>query len=346
MTGVGDTRSVKALKALLQVRPDLADELQSAIKAADIESIDTIDAFASYVNRQIRSVPTSRDLFETNAPFFYIIGRSEGLKRSVEFQDWAKGVATEEGHFLDSPQSIAGLATFYADPAMRLDDYTVAPSGWQSFNQFFAREFKPGKRIIAGIGDNSTVVAPADGIFKGALPITDEASIVAKGFSHAIPDLLEDSDYGHSFAGGCFVHCFQQVNDYHRFHVPFAGTIVERKSITGTISVDVIRASDGAFALTDGEGFQFQQQRGMIVIETDSIGHVAVLPIGMGHVGSVELTPDVGAVLHKGEQFGFFQFGGSDVILLFQKDAVDITAEVGRHYLMGEAIGNARGRSR
>ncbi|MCB1811962.1 MAG: phosphatidylserine decarboxylase, partial [Candidatus Competibacteraceae bacterium] len=71
-------------------------------------------------------------------------------------------------------------------------------------------------------------------------------------------------------------------------------------------------------------------------------GYVAILPIGMGPVSSVELTPDVGATLHKGEELGFFQFGGSDVVVLFQQDAVDITAKTGQHYLQGEAIGSVR----
>jgi len=345
MSGVGDTRSVKALRALLQVRPDLAEALESALKAADVEDIDTIDAFTSYVNKKNRSAPASRNIVDILAPFYFIINRSDVLKQSVEFQDWAKSVVADEGHFLDSPESIAGLATFYAEPAMKMDDYVVAPSGWMSFNQFFAREFKPGKRPIAGIGDNSTIVAPADGVFEGVFPITAEATIVVKGISHAITDLLQDSDFGHLFAGGCFTHSLQQLNDYHRFHVPVAGTIVERKIVPGFVTIDISRARDGVFTTVDGEGFQFQQQRGVIVIETVETGYVAVLPIGMGHVGSVEITPDLGAELHKGEQFGFFQFGGSDVIVLFQKDAVEITAEAGRHYLVGEAIGAAKPRS-
>jgi phosphatidylserine decarboxylase len=99
---------------------------------------------------------------------------------------------------------------------------------------------------------------------------------------------------------------------------------------------------DGSTYLTDGTTYQFRQERGVIVLETEELGYVAILPIGMGPVSSVELTPDVGATLHKGEEMGFFQFGGSDVIVLFEKDAVDLTAEPGKHYLQGEAIGTAR----
>jgi phosphatidylserine decarboxylase len=65
---------------------------------------------------------------------------------------------------------------------------------------------------------------------------------------------------------------------------------------------------------------------------------------GLGEQRGID--PDVGATLHKGEELGFFQFGGSDVIVLFQKDAVTITAEAGKHYLQGQTIGSAKPKAR
>jgi phosphatidylserine decarboxylase len=58
------------------------------------------------------------------------------------------------------------------------------------------------------------------------------------------------------------------------------------------------------------------------------------------------LTPDEGAELHKGEEFGFFQFGGSDVIMVFQKGKVEITATTGQHYLQGQEIGKRLARDK
>jgi len=63
--------------------------------------------------------------------------------------------------------------------------------------------------------------------------------------------------------------------------------------------------------MIDGTGYQFTQARGLIVIDSP-VGLVAVLPIGMGQVSSVNLTAQVGAHLAKGEEFGYFAFGGSD----------------------------------
>ena len=80
----------------------------------------------------------------------------------------------------------------------------------------------------------------------------------------------------------------------------------------------------------------------MIVIDSPEVGLVAVLPVGMGFVSSVNLTPEVGARLQKGDEFGFFLFGGSDIVMLFQNKKVVIDAEVGRKYLQGQRIGEIR----
>ena len=71
------------------------------------------------------------------------------------------------------------------------------------------------------------------------------------------------------------------------------------------------------------------------------LGLVAVLPIGMAQVSSVNLTAEVGTTLHKGEEFGYFLFGGSDIIILFEPRRVRLTAEIGVHYNQGQKIGYA-----
>jgi phosphatidylserine decarboxylase len=69
---------------------------------------------------------------------------------------------------------------------------------------------------------------------------------------------------------------------------------------------------------------------------------VAVLPIGMGPISSVNLTLEVGARLQKGDEFGYFMFGGSDIVMLFQNKKVVINADVGKKYLQGQRIGDVR----
>jgi phosphatidylserine decarboxylase len=161
-----------------------------------------------------------------------------------------------------------------------------------------------------------------------------------KGLTWSIADLLADSPYEHRFRGGVFTHSYLDVNDYHRFHVPVRGIVKDVRKIPGNVAMDVIRRPDGSLDTVDGTGYQFTQDRGLIVLDSP-LGLVAVLPIGMAQVSSVNLSAQVGAVLHKGEEFGFFSFGGSDIVTIFEAGKVTFDAQVGTHYNQGRKIGES-----
>ncbi len=135
------------------------------------------------------------------------------------------------------------------------------------------------------------------------------------------------------------MHSFLSVVDYHRYHVPVGGEVMAVWNIHGRKFMDVYRKANGHFAVRDGEDYQFRQERGLVIIKSPKLGYVAVLLIGMAQISSVNLNVEEGAVLHKGQEFGYFLYGGSDIIILFQKDKVRITAEKGKKYLQGEKIG-------
>ena len=91
--------------------------------------------------------------------------------------------------------------------------------------------------------------------------------------------------------------------------------------------------------------YQFVQGRGLAVLETE-IGMVAILPVSMALVSSVFLTAEEGVTLRKGEELGYFQVGGSDIVVMFEaKSKVELDAKAGTHYKMGAPIGSAQVRS-
>ncbi|NOQ27173.1 MAG: hypothetical protein GQ564_17570 [Bacteroidales bacterium] len=77
------------------------------------------------------------------------------------------------------------------------------------------------------------------------------------------------------------------------------------------VFLDVVIKSDGTFDAPDGSenGYEFSQTRGLVVLDSP-IGLVAILPIGMAQVSSVNMTTVVGSYLNKGDEFGYFLFGG------------------------------------
>jgi phosphatidylserine decarboxylase precursor len=332
---------VAELLSLLESRQDLAEALNAAIDEAALDGIGDVESLAAHLDELVTWVPNEREIIPRALSLYYIVNQAPGdvLNNDEAFNTWLKNFVSAWGSFLDSPASAAGIESFASLPNYNMDDYFEGPSGWQTFNQFFAREMRPGQRPVADPRDDTVIVSPADAVFMGQWPIEEDSRITLKGADWAVSELLDDSPYKDAFRGGIYMHSFLYIDDYHRYHVPVGGVVKEIRNISGRVYMDVRRKPDGSFDVIDGDTYQFNQERGLIVIDSPEVGLVAVLPIGMSYVSSVNLTPRVGAELQKGEEFGYFLFGGSDIVVLFQDRNVILDAEVGRKYLQGQRIG-------
>jgi len=273
------------------------------------------------------------------------------------------------GEFLDTPASWDERAkkSFQDSPNYNFNDYIEPRGGWKTFNQFFARNFKPGYRPIANVANHNVITSPADSTFAVQYEIRKDSHITVKSLHWTVAELLDNSPYKDRFVNGTFMHAFLNTTDYHRQHAPVAGTVLEARFIPGQVYLEVDAqaideepingASGKAFRLAmrrqmnltspnsfnaeDNAGYQFAQARGLIVIDSP-IGLVAVLPIGMAQVSSVVVTAEVGVTLRKGEEISYFQFGGSDIVVLFEAKAnVSLTAQPNIHYKTGTKIGEA-----
>ena len=279
---------------------------------------------------------------------------------------WVIRYAKTIGTFMDTPDSITPytLDTFRNCPSYHMEDYPEPEGGWKTFNEFFARHIDPAKRPIDSPNTNSVIVSPADAVFDGALKVNGDAVVAIKGVPWPITELLDDANsgttsYGELFKNGWFCHSFLGPHDYHRQHAPVSGTVLEARVIEGLcyLQVDVEEDKNGRrtiaprrhlfgprLAALPGEapnepGYQFIQARALVLIETPDIGLVAVLPIGMAQVSSVVLSVKAGEEVKKGDELAYFQFGGSDVVMVFQEQAdIRFTARNDVHYNFGQEI--------
>ncbi len=332
----------KELVRLLDARPDLRRALAAGITRASLAGVSTPEDFFAYVDELATWIPVERELMPRGLRFYYLIDQApdDALNQDAEFNAWLGAFARTMGSFLDTPASAAHLESFVGNPDFHAGDYDRGPSGWLTFNQFFAREVRPGKRPIASPADDHVIVSPADAVFLGQWPIAADSTITAKGVKWSITQLLSGSPYATAFGSGTYTHSFLNLNDYHRYHLPVGGVVKEVRNIHGRYSLDVFRNAAGELDVRAGDTFQFNQERGLVVIDSPGVGLVAVLPIGMAVISSVTLTPQVGAALQKGDEFGYFQFGGSDIVMLFQNPKAVLDAKVGTKYLQGERIGS------
>ncbi|KAG2000946.1 hypothetical protein GB937_010672 [Aspergillus fischeri] len=103
-------------------------------------------------------------------------------------------------------------------------------------------------------------------------------------------------------------------DDYHRQHAPVSGEVIEARNIR-----DQSQGQFYGIEAPDEAGYQWCQTRGVIAIQTQNYGKVAVLPIGMAQVSSVKLTVNVSDQVEKSDNIAYFQFGGSGVCIVFEK---------------------------
>lgn len=287
------------------------------------------------------------------------------LVNGFSFADWLVAFANDWGSFLNTQASLTPetLQSFKNDPPYHVSDSSDYESSWTTFNQFFYRELNPGTRPIADPGLNTTITAPADCTYKEVFPIDSAGNVVdSEGnalrvrlkLTHTIgtvDELLDGDATAPGFYGGTFVHYFLSPFDYHRFHTPVSGEVLTSKAVQGLVYLDV-QLSDDQFDAPDsaGDGYEFKQARGVLIIDTSHatdptqrIGKVAVIPVGMCQVSSVHMYDGlVGQTVHKGDEFGYFGFGGSDIILLFEANANLKLLEydnqnVPIHFLYGQA---------
>jgi phosphatidylserine decarboxylase len=333
---------VEELIQLLKTRTDLGRALEASILKAARPGIGNLQQYFSYLDKTVTMIPTDRNQNNFITEFYYLIEHAPDkiLLKDPLFQKWVKKFIQDWGTYLDTPDSAKGISTFLADPAYHLEEYYPGPSGWLTFNQFFARQVKPGKRPVDDVCDDTVVVAPADGIYEGHWTSTPTSRLVAKDIPFNVLGLLDGSPHKELFEGGVYMHSYLNTHDYHRFHAPLSGTVKEARKITGKAMMDVIKRSDGTLGIVEGSAYEFTQDRGLVVMET-AAGNVAILPIGMAQVSSVNLMVEEGAYLQKGNEFGYFSYGGSDIIMLFEKDRVNLFAEEGRYYKQGQRIGKA-----
>jgi len=334
---------VKKLITLLQSRPDLKYALETSLVNAGLPGLTALESYFNYLDGLLTHIPDEKELMPSVREFYYVIWRSPDdlLKKDKAFNDWMNEFVVSRGDFMDSTASAETLDTFISNPEYHIEDYVKGPSGWLTYNQFLARQIKPGKRPIAAHCDDHILVSPTDGEYKGHWPIQEDSSLLVKSRQYSVKDLLGDSAYKEKFKGGVFTHTFLSVSDYHRYHVPVGGKVVEIRNIPGRTWIEESKKPDGSLENVDDVGFQFTHSRGCMIMDT-AVGYVALMPVGMGHISSVNFIVDEGAVLTKGSEFGYFAFGGSDFIMLFQRDKVVLTGKEKQHYKQGEQIGHAR----
>jgi phosphatidylserine decarboxylase len=195
-----------------------------------------------------------------------------------------------------------------------------------NFNEFFIRELVDGARPIDNTPEH--LISPSDGRMIH-YPVLNQAVIPVKGVRFDIATLLNDAVLAAQYDGGdCFVTRLAPI-DYHRYGYIDSGTHGKHHKINGFLH------SVSPYALQRNLRVFTGNQRESCVLHTDNFGTVIQIDVGALAVGKIVQHQPQGGRFERGEQKGYFEFGGSTVILLFEPNIVVPDEDILHHSRAG-----------
>ena len=228
------------------------------------------------------------------------------------------------GRFYDSPRSRAKIASLTSIPGCRADEAEKPVSGYASFNEFFTRRLKPGARPV---GDG--VTSPADGRLRLYLGADADTPFPLKGAKRNLREVFGPNCASGVPAGVYDVAVIRLAPvDYHRFHFPCACTTPEPVRV-----VPGEYHSVNPIALLKRPDVYADNERQIVACDAD-FGRFWLVDVGAFGVGTVVQTY-AGATHAKGDEKGYFKFGGSTVILVARAGALVFDEDLVRNSAAG-----------
>ena len=261
---------------------------------------------------------------------FYRDPRVNGMLKKF-LTVWCEFLSSKDSLYVlnDSPR---GWTSDAAQAAVGMDQYEHDPDeehwGFASWNDFFTRRFRQGARPVASPDDDKVIVNACESTpYRISTGVQRQDRFWIKSQPYSLADMLARDESVDQFVGGTVYQAFLSATNYHRWHSPVAGTIVRAFVQEGTYYSEA--DSEGADAVEPKNSQPYLAHvatRAVIVIQADDpvIGLTAFVAVGMLEVSSCILHKNIAPGYHvaKGEETGYFQFGGSTHCLVFRPGAI------------------------
>ena len=322
---------IHSLKLLLKKQPTIKMQIEHVLSrtraplwmGANVK--DFVNMFAKW--RTFQQTP------ESVARYFFLFQGfmdSPGGKQVINnplFASWLHQFMLARGAFLDSPASKSMLKNWINNPAVKIQDYIVPADGFQSFNQFFTRQIKPGKRTFI----KETLDSPVDGVaYILQSNLTESESMLIKHDKLNLPMMLGSQKLANKFKHGSAALIFLGAMNYHHFLAPVSGKLIHQQLLGGTYQGQLLPYRE-----------LLKHRRAVMIIQSPRFGQVAVIPFGMYSISSIILNKKVGDHISLGDDLGYFQYGGSTVVVLTQKNKADFKAFISSKFNKVVYAGNS-----
>jgi phosphatidylserine decarboxylase len=237
--------------------------------------------------------------------------------------------------YLDSPDSRYVLNTSengWLSPAalkaLHIEDFMHDPKapyfGFKSWNDFFIRPLKHGVRPVAEPDNHKAIVSACESApFAISTNVKECDAFWLKSQPYSLRHML-DGQFVDEFVGGTVYQAFLSADNYHRWHSPVSGTIKKIHHVEGTYFSEAPSEGFDPAGPCNSQGYiAHTAARALVFIEADPpIGLMCLIAVGMAEVSSCIATVQEHSRVKKGDQLGYFQFGGSTHCLLFRKGVI------------------------
>lgn len=235
------------------------------------------------------------------------------------------------------------IKSFVQKVDVNLDEVERPLEDFSSFNAFFTREIDLSRRPM--IFDPHVCITPVDGKVLVYPAVKPNMTFRIKRSTFNLRRFLGNDRLSEQFAGGSLVISRLSLADYHHIHFPDSGIPRHAISIPGNYN------ASGPYSLHTLLPFYTENHRMMTLFDSDHFGQMMIVEIGALTVGSIQqrFLPDVRVI--RGERKGYFELGGSTVVMLFQKGKIELDEDlqtntqkdIETYVRFGDSIGNSPG---
>jgi phosphatidylserine decarboxylase len=215
------------------------------------------------------------------------------------------------GVYCDLKMSSRLIRNFADNYGIDMSECCDGIDSFKSFNDFFTRKLKNEARPFDP--GPSNLLSPGDGRLLAWEVIDIERLIQVKGSFYSLKELLNNDALAEKYKGGTLIILRLCPIDYHRFHFIDSGTCSESVRIKGSyysVNPRALKSIPEVFC---------RNKREYSILKSDNLGDVLYVEVGATSVGSIVQTYTPDKPLKKGDEKGFFKFGGSTVIMLLEK---------------------------
>ncbi|MDO5708206.1 MAG: phosphatidylserine decarboxylase [Andreesenia angusta] len=271
-----------------------------------------------YINRDDRSIKTEKVLGMNGLEFLYNNFLGKFILNIIVKRKYLSSIF---GKFQDTKYSKKKIKSFVENYDINMDEFIRNNiDDYKSFNDFFYRKIKEEARPYSK--EKNILISPADSRALFINNINKKISFPIKGFEFNLSNLIMDENLEVKFLNGDMAIFRLCPTDYHRYH------FIDDSRVKKAYNIDGALYSVNPIALNIIKDLYSKNKRNLTLIETENFGDILYIEIGATFVGSIVQTYEPNFINKKGDEKGYFKFGGSTIILIFENNRIEFDKDL------------------